>query len=130
VGIPSWYVTNQLSQLSLHPSGVAKSSTNFGWGKGRNVTSAGWQITLCDSMSHVSSHSSVATLRTAVHLLLTYFVQGSDVDVMRKRAERFGEVTSTQLGKVGRVKVYVCSSKSCVQWPHHGCQHDAAHICC
>jgi len=32
-------------QLSLN-SGVAKSSTSFGWGKGGNVTSAGWQVTL------------------------------------------------------------------------------------
>jgi len=58
----------------LHPSGVAKSSTSFGWGKGGNVTSAGWQVTLCDPMWHVSSRSGVATLRTAIHsLLLTYF---------------------------------------------------------
>ena len=33
---------------ALHPSGVASSSTSFGWGKGGNVTSAGWQVTLCD----------------------------------------------------------------------------------
>jgi len=26
-------------------------------------------------------------------------MQGSDVDMLKKRAERFGEVTSTQLGK-------------------------------
>ena len=39
------------SVWSLHPFGVAKSSTSFGWGKGGNVTSAGWQVTLvtlCD----------------------------------------------------------------------------------
>ena len=35
------------------------------------VTSAGWQVTLCDPMWHVSSRSGVATLRTAIHLLLT-----------------------------------------------------------
>jgi len=39
-----------------------------------NVTSAGWQVTLCDPMWHVSSCSSVATLRTAIHLLLTYLL--------------------------------------------------------
>ena len=43
---------------------------------GGNVTSAGWQVTLCDPMWHVSSRSGVATLRTAIHLLhlllLTY----------------------------------------------------------
>ena len=59
---------------ALHPSGVAKSSTGFGWGKGGNVTSAGWQVTPCDPMWHVSSRSGVATLRTAIHLLLTYLL--------------------------------------------------------
>ena len=44
---------------------------------GGNVTSAGWQVTLCDPMWHVSSRSSVATLRTAIHLLLTCYVQRS-----------------------------------------------------
>ena len=43
------------------PPGVAKSSTNFGWGKGWNITSAGWQVTLCDPIWHVSSSSGVAT---------------------------------------------------------------------
>ena len=47
-----------MGQLSLVPSGVAKSSTRFGWGKGRNVTSAGWQVTLCDPIWHVSSRIS------------------------------------------------------------------------
>ena len=40
--------------------------------QGRNVTSAAWQVTLCDPMWHVSSYSGVATLRTAIHLILTY----------------------------------------------------------
>jgi len=40
-----------------------------------NVTSAGWQVTLCDPMWHVSSRRGVATLRTAIHLLLvTYWL--------------------------------------------------------
>jgi len=46
---------------ALHPSGVAKSNTSFGWGKGWNVTSAGWQVTLCDPIWHVNSSSGVAT---------------------------------------------------------------------
>ena len=29
------------------------SSTSFGWGKGGNVASTGWQVTLCDSIRHV-----------------------------------------------------------------------------
>ena len=77
-GIPSRYVTSQLGNSALHPFGVAKSSTSFGWGKGGNVTSAGWQVTLCDPMWHVSSRSGVATLRTAIHLLLTYLLRQCD----------------------------------------------------
>jgi len=61
-------VAHTIGQLSL------ESSTSFRWGKGRNVTSAGWQVTLCDPMWHVSSRSGVATLRTAIHLLLTYLL--------------------------------------------------------
>jgi len=48
--------------------------TSFGWGKGGNVTSAGWQVTLCDPMRHVSSRSGVAILRIAILLLLTYLL--------------------------------------------------------
>jgi len=44
----------QLSFASLRPSGVAKSSTSFGWGKGGNVSSAG----------DMSSHSGNAVLLT------------------------------------------------------------------
>jgi len=70
-GIPSRYVTSQLGQLSLASLRGRLSSTSFGWGKGGNVTSAGWRVTLCDPVRHVSSRSGVATLRTAIHLLLT-----------------------------------------------------------
>ena len=52
---------------ALHPSGVAKSSTSFGWGNGGNVTSARWKVTLCDPIWHVSSRSGEAFARTAMH---------------------------------------------------------------
>ena len=74
---------------ALHPSRVAKSSTSFGWGKGGNFTSAGWQVTLCDPIWHVSSRSGVATLRTAIHLLLTYLPDLMDIGMNYR-----GRVTS------------------------------------
>ena len=73
------YIPSIQVNSALHPSGVAKSSTSFGRGKGGNVTSAGWQVTLCDPVWHVSSRSGVATLRTAIHLLLTYSTPGGGV---------------------------------------------------
>ena len=43
-------------------------------GKGGNVTSAGWQVTLCDPIWHVSSRSGEAGyLRTAISRYFTYF---------------------------------------------------------
>ena len=84
---PKWYATARFGHLrgrtatrvqvnsALHPSGVEKSSTSsFGWGKGGTVTSAGWQVTLCDAVWHMSYRSGVATLRTAIQLLLTYLL--------------------------------------------------------
>jgi len=45
------------------------------WGKSGNVTSAGWQVTLCDPIWHVSSRSGEASLRTAIsgYFTLLYF---------------------------------------------------------
>ena len=40
-------------------------------GKGRNITSVGWQVTLRDPIWRVSSRSRVVTLRTAIPSLLT-----------------------------------------------------------
>ena len=43
-----------------------------------NVTSAGWQVTLCDPVWHVSSRSGVANFAncyTLVTYLLTYLLQ-------------------------------------------------------
>jgi len=70
-GISFRSVTSQLGQLSLASLRGRKIEYQPCWGKGGNVTAAGWQVTLCDPMWHVSSRSGVATLRTAVHLLLT-----------------------------------------------------------
>ena len=54
----------------MHPSGVAKSSTSFGWGKGKKVTAAGLQVTLCDPIWHVISRSSEAiSTNCYTHLL-------------------------------------------------------------
>ena len=55
----SWRRPGKVYWSALHPSGVAKSSTSFGWRKGGKVTSAGWQVTLCDPIWHVISRSVV-----------------------------------------------------------------------
>jgi len=57
----------------LHPSGVAKSSTSFGWGKGGKVTSDGWQVTLCDLIWHVISRRGVVISITNCYIRFTFF---------------------------------------------------------
>ena len=39
------------------------------WDKGGNVTSAGWQVTLCDFIWHVSSQRHVCELLYSIYLL-------------------------------------------------------------
>jgi len=55
----SWDVTTTQVNSALHPSGVAKLRTSFGWVKGEKVTAAEWQVALFDPIWHVISHSGV-----------------------------------------------------------------------
>ena len=51
----------------MHPSGVAKS------GKGGKVTSAGWQVTLCDPIWHVISRSGVVISITNFYIRVYFY---------------------------------------------------------
>ena len=64
-------ITTTQVNSALHPSGVAKSSTSFSWGKGGKVTSAGWQVTLCDLIWHVISRSGVVISITNCYIRFT-----------------------------------------------------------
>ena len=73
-GIPPWYVGITKPTRSAQPC-IPLESLNrvpalIGWGKGGDVTSAGWQVTLCDLVWHVSSRSgAVIVAQTAIRLL-------------------------------------------------------------
>ena len=67
----SWDITTTQVNSALHLSGVAKSSTSFGWGKGGKVTSAELQVTLCDLIWHVISRSGVVISITNCYIRLT-----------------------------------------------------------
>jgi len=59
------------SNSALHPSGVAKSSTTSAGGKGGKVTSARWQLTLCDPTWHVSFRNSEASCKLLYSVYFT-----------------------------------------------------------
>ena len=69
-----WDITTTQVNSALHPSGVAKSSTSFGWGKGGKITSAGWQVTLCDLIWHVISRIGVVISITNCYIWFTYLL--------------------------------------------------------
>ena len=70
----SWDITTIQVNSALHPSGVAKSSTSFGWGKGGKVTSAGLQVTLCDLIWHVIFRSGVVISIMNCYIRFTYLL--------------------------------------------------------
>jgi len=63
------------TQLCIPLGSLNREPALIGWGKGGNVTSAGWQVTLCDPIWHVSSRSGEALWRTAIsgYFTLLYF---------------------------------------------------------
>ena len=72
-GTPSRFLTSHQVNSALHPSRVTNSCTSFGWGKGGNVTSAWWQVTLCDPIWHICSRNGEAELLlTAICFTFTW----------------------------------------------------------
>jgi len=56
----------RLTQLCIPPAWINQVPALIGWDKGENVTSAGWQVTLCNSIWHTSSRSGEGLLQTAI----------------------------------------------------------------
>ena len=76
-GIPPWYVTKptKSTQRCIPLGSLNRVPALIGWGKGGNVTSAGWQVTLCDPIWHVSSRSGEACCELLYPVtLLTYLL--------------------------------------------------------
>jgi len=72
-GMPPRYVTKptRLTQPCIPPGSLNRVPALIGWGKGGNVTSAGWQVILCDPIWHVSSRIGVVLVaQTAIRFLL------------------------------------------------------------
>jgi len=71
-GIPPWYVTRptRSTQPCINVGSLNRVPALIGWGKGGNVTSAGWQVTPCDPIWHVSSRSGAELVaQTAIRFL-------------------------------------------------------------
>jgi len=76
--IPHWYVTKPTRSIQpcIPLESLNRAPALISWGKGGNVTSAGWQVTLCDPIWHVSSRSgAVLVAPTAVRFsTFTFYI--------------------------------------------------------
>ena len=71
-GIPPRYVTKptRSTQPCIPMGSLNRVPALIGWGKSGNVTSAGWQVILCDPIWHVSYRSgAVLVAQTAIRFL-------------------------------------------------------------
>ena len=62
-GLHNFTAVSRSTQPCIPPRSLNRiPSISFSWGKGRNVTSVEWQVTLCDPIWHMSSRSGEAML--------------------------------------------------------------------
>ena len=73
-GVPPWYVTKptRSTQPCIPPWSLNRVPALISWGKGGDVTSAGWQVTMCDPIWHVSSRSGEAVCELVYFLPLPF----------------------------------------------------------
>jgi len=78
-GIPTRYVykPTRSTQPCIPPGSLNRVPALISWDKGGNVSYAGWQITLCDPIWHVSFRIAVRHLQTAIpsYFTLLYFIR-------------------------------------------------------
>ena len=65
--------TRELMEPCIPLGSLNRVPALIGWGKGGNVTSAGWQVTLCDPIWHVSSCSGVVFVAQTAVRFFTFF---------------------------------------------------------
>ena len=85
-GIPPRYVTKitRSTQPCIHPGSLTRVPALVALDKGGNVTSSGWQGTLCDPMWYKSSHSDEACSRTDILglICITLHTRSSHLSVL------------------------------------------------
>jgi len=74
----------------------------IGWGKGGDVSSAGWQVTLCDPIWHVSSRSGAVLVAQTATLPYLTSSQGSSITRMSV-SWNVAYITHTSSAAAGRV---------------------------
>jgi len=105
-----WDITTTQVNSALHPCRVLKSSTSFGWGKGGKVTSARWQVTLCDPIWHVISCSGVVISITNCYILTFKF---TFVHCCQGKEWRYCQTSSVRLLSVSVCVCYFTRRPQC-----------------
>jgi len=98
-GIPPRYVTKptRSTQPCIPPGSLNRVPALVSWGKGGNVTSAGWQVTLCDPIGHVSSCSDEAVCKLLyLCFTLLYFTLHIHIQLFNGSLSGTTRVSSTR----------------------------------
>jgi len=91
-GIPPWYVTKptRSTQPCIPLGSLNRVLALIGWGKGGNVTYAGWQVTLCDPIWHASSRSgAVLVAQTAIRFFTFFYSPKTSSQTASWLSQRF-----------------------------------------
>jgi len=90
-GMPPRYVTKptRLTQPCILLGSLNRILALIGWGTGWNVTSAGWQVTLCDPIWQVSSRSGVVLVAQTAIRFLTLPYRGSAAAAIAESNPRY-----------------------------------------
>jgi len=99
-GIPPRYVTKptRSTQPCIPLGSLNRVPALIGWGNGGNVTSAGWQVILCDPIWHVSSRSGVVLVaQTAIRFLTLPYLHGLICSALGLCGWTAGEATQCEL---------------------------------
>jgi len=117
-GIPPRYVTGptRSTQPCIPPGSINRVPALIGWDKGRNITSAGWQVTLSDRIWHVSSRSSEALANCYTRLIYLLYT----ILLPERAAKSCDEY----------VCLSVCLSARITRKPHRWISPVFFHACC
>jgi len=114
-GIPPWHVTKptRSTQPCIPLGSLNRLLALTGRGKGGNVTSAGWQVTLYDPIWHVSSRSgAVLAAQTAVRFFTFFTFKDHFVQKLLSGQHTH---TQTRTGQTALVGLLRCSLNSRTQ---------------
>jgi len=86
-GTPPWYVTKptRSTHPCIPPGSLNEVPALIGWDKDGNITSAGWQVTICDPIWHVSSRDGEVSPQTSISSYFSFTLLQPIMNIIASR---------------------------------------------